>query len=118
MVGFEGAEPKLYQTEPSGAYSLWKANAIGRNSKNLREYLEKNHTDGLSQDQTIRLAIETLLEVVESSKNIEICVMTGPKRFQMLEDSKIDTIVKQIEKEREDEAAQKGGAGAGPANTK
>lgn len=112
MIGFEGKEPKLYQTEPSGAYSLWKANAIGRNSKNLREYLEKNHKDTLTNEETIKLAVETLLEVVESSKNIEICIMTGPSKFQMLEDAVIEKYVEQINKEREEEQAQKQGAAA------
>jgi 20S proteasome subunit alpha 4 len=50
MIGIDNKEPKLYVTEPSGAYSLWKANAIGRNSKNLREYLEKHHTDDLTNE--------------------------------------------------------------------
>lgn len=107
MIGYEGKEPKLYVTEPSGAYSLWKANAIGRNSKTLREYLEKNHKDGLSVNETIKLAVETLLEVVESSKNIEICVMTGTKKFEMLDDAVIDKFVKEIEKQREEENAAK-----------
>ena len=107
MVGYDGKDPKLYVTEPSGAYSLWKANAIGRNSKNLREYLEKNHKDGLSNNETIKLAVETLMEVVESSKNIEICVMTGPKKFEMLDDATIDKFVKEIEKQREEENAAK-----------
>lgn len=114
MIGFEGREPRLYQTEPSGAYSLWKANAIGRNAKTLREYLEKNHTDGLSNQDSIRLAVETLMEVVESSKNIEICIMTGPGKFEMLDDAAIERVVKEIEKQREEEAAQKAGGAAAP----
>jgi 20S proteasome subunit alpha 4 len=107
MMGYEGKEPRLYQTEPSGAYSLWKANAIGRNSKNLREYLEKNYKEDLTNDQAIKLSVEALLEVVESSKNIEICLMTGPKQFKTLDDETIDKFVKEIEKEREEEAASK-----------
>lgn len=107
MIGFEGNEPRLYQTEPSGAYSLWKANAIGRNSKNLREYLEKHYKEGMSNNEVIRLAVETLLEVVESSKNIEICIMTAPKKHEFIDDETIDKFVKEIEKEREEENASK-----------
>jgi len=73
----------------------------------LREYLEKNHRDGLSNNETIKLAVETLMEVVESSKNIEICVMTGNKKSELLDDARIEEFVKQIEKEREEEAALK-----------
>jgi 20S proteasome subunit alpha 4 len=98
IMGYENKEPRLYQTEPSGAYSLWKANAIGRNSKTLREFLEKGYKEAMTQQETIKLAVETLMEVVESSKNIEICIMTGPKQFQTLDDETIDKYVKEIEK--------------------
>ena len=47
------------------------------------------------------------MEVVESSKNIEICVMTGNKKSELLDDARIEEFVKQIEKEREEEAALK-----------
>ena len=75
VAGFQDHKAKLYQTEPSGAFNEWKANAIGRNASNLREFLEKKWEAGMSSEQTIRLGIETLLEVVESSENIEICVV-------------------------------------------
>ena len=63
-------------TEPSGIFSAWKANAIGRSSKTVREFLEKNHKDDLTRDESIKLTVKSLLEVVQTgAKNIEISVM-------------------------------------------
>lgn len=81
---------------------MWKAQAIGRGSKNLREYMEKIYKDGMSERESIKLAVETLMEVVESSKNIEISVMRSNNKSEMLEDETIDKYVKEIEKEREE----------------
>lgn len=53
-----------------------QACAIGRASKTVREFLEKNYTDTLEREQAIKLAIKSLLEVVQTgAKNIEISVM-------------------------------------------
>lgn len=55
LAGFtyEG-EPCLYLTDPAGTYSAWKANAIGgRNEKAVKEFLEKNWTNDLSEDGEI-----------------------------------------------------------------
>lgn len=55
-----------------------QANAIGRSSKTVREFLEKNYKEDFSREETIKLAIKSLLEVVQTgAKNIEICVMEG-----------------------------------------
>ena len=82
-------QPKLFQTEPSGAFSEWRANAIGRNASTLREFLEKKWEAGLSTEAAIRLSIETLLEVVEDAKNIEICVAYSNKKFEMLDEERL-----------------------------
>ena len=60
-LGFDyDKTPRLYQTDPSGTYHEWKANAIGRNAKTVREFLEKNYSlDKVgTEEETIKLAIK------------------------------------------------------------
>ncbi|XP_054527672.1 proteasome subunit alpha-type 8 isoform X3 [Pan troglodytes] len=79
IVGFDDdGISRLYQTDPSGTYHAWKANAIGRSAKTVREFLEKNYTeDAIASDsEAIKLAIKALLEVVQSGgKNIELAII-------------------------------------------
>ncbi|TYJ44435.1 hypothetical protein E1A91_A03G224600v1 [Gossypium mustelinum] len=102
IVGFDPytGVPSLYQTDPSGTFSAWKANATGRNSNSMREFLEKNYKE-TSGHETIKLAIRALLEVVESGgKNIEVATMTKEHGLRQLEESEIDAIVAEIEAEK------------------
>lgn len=50
IAGFDphSHRPHLYATDPAGTYFEWKANAIGHNSKTVKEYLSKNYTENLS----------------------------------------------------------------------
>lgn len=87
IIGFDPYDktPRLYQTEPSGIYSAWKANAIGRSSKTVREFLEKNYEEDMNREATIRLTIKSLLEVVQTgAKNIEIAIMASGKRIEVI----------------------------------
>ncbi|KAI9469040.1 MAG: proteasome subunit alpha type-7 [Benjaminiella poitrasii] len=108
IVGFDNKEPKLYMTEPSGIYTAWKANAIGRSSKTVREFLEKNYNDDMDEKDTIKLTIKSLLEVVQTgAKNIEIAVMTADNVVKRLEQEEVESVVAEIEKEKEEEAEKK-----------
>jgi 20S proteasome subunit alpha 4 len=110
VVGFDPGSktPRLYQTEPSGIYSAWKANAIGRSSKTVREFLERNYAEEMDREQTIRLAIKSLLEVVQTgAKNIEIALMAPGKPLELLGLDEIEAYVKGIEQEKAEEAAKK-----------
>ncbi|EFE32290.1 uncharacterized protein ARB_00812 [Trichophyton benhamiae CBS 112371] len=121
IVGFDNGDktPRLYQTEPSGIYSACmmdneltlqfrKANAIGRSSKTVREFLERNHKDGMDREATIQLTIKSLLEVVQTgAKNIEIAIMAPGKPMELLPNDEIEAHVKSIEAEKQEEAAKK-----------
>jgi len=117
IVGFDAdGSPQLWQTDPSGLYTSWKANAIGRNSKTVLEYLEKNYPDekenpaaaaNIDEDTCIRLTAQALLEVVESgAKNIELAVMRR-HGFHLVPDDEVDKLVKTLMEEKERKAAEK-----------
>ncbi|KAI3438232.1 hypothetical protein D9Q98_000669 [Chlorella vulgaris] len=108
IVGFDPlGRPALYQTDPSGSYSAWKANAIGRNSKTVREYLEKNYAE-TSGRETMKLALKALVEVVEgSSKNIEVAVVEKEGGLRFLADDEVDALVKELEEEKAAAAPQR-----------
>ncbi|KAJ1985858.1 Proteasome subunit alpha type-4 [Dimargaris cristalligena] len=109
LIGFDvDRVPKLYQTDPSGIYYAWKANAIGRSSKTVREFLEKNYSEDMDKSASIKLAVKSLLEVVQTgAKNIEIVVMTADEGAKYLDLSEVETVVNEIEKEKEAEAEKK-----------
>lgn len=109
MSGFEDGQPQLWLTEPSGALSQWKASAIGKKSKELKEFLEEKYTEGLDQEASIRLAVETLLECVESEKNMEIQIVKGNNVSAEVEADKVKAIVTAINAEKEAAAAAKKG---------
>lgn len=102
--GEKFGKPVLYQTDPAGTHSSWKAQVIGgRNAKSLREFLEKNYEEDMMEDQAAKLAIQALLEVVDSgAKNMEICVVRQGGVRVTMDDDKVDAIVKEIEAEAEE----------------
>ena len=90
-------QPKLFLTEPSGAFSQWKANAIGRNSKVMLDYLEANYHEDLSYSDALKLAVRTLIQVVEKeSRNIEVAVVQ-PAGLRMVEDAEVERTLAELE---------------------
>lgn len=103
IAGFDGPTPQLFQTDPSGVLSAWKASAAGKNDKFVREFLEKNYLPELGRDEAIKLTLKALLEVVDSSGegNIEVVVLTAGGKQQELSEEEIAALVKDIEAEKE-----------------
>eukprot|EP01071_Lankesteria_metandrocarpae_P009386 Lankesteria_metandrocarpae@DN5186_c0_g1_i1.p3 len=90
-------EPGLYQTEPHGISSSWRAQSIGRHSKTVQEFLEKNYKDGMNEEETTNLAVKALMEVIEvGSKNFEVAVVkkTTTKLLTMEE---LEELVKSVQ---------------------
>jgi 20S proteasome subunit alpha 4 len=62
----------------------------------------------MDREATIQLTIKSLLEVVQTgAKNIEIAIMAPGKPMEMLPTEQIESYVKSIEAEKQEEAAKK-----------
>ncbi|CAM9245165.1 unnamed protein product, partial [Sphacelaria rigidula] len=86
LAGFSAdGQPQIYQTDPAGTHSAWKANAIGgNNSNNMREFLEKNWANEMDEAGAIKLCMKALLEVVDSgAKNMEIAIVRFQKPIEV-----------------------------------
>ena len=62
----------------------------------------------MDREETIKLTVKSLLEVVQTgAKNIEIAIMAPGKTVEMLPVENIESYVKSIEAEKQEEAAKK-----------
>ena len=62
----------------------------------------------MDREETIKLTVKSLLEVVQTgAKNIEIAIMAPDKSIEMLPVDDIESYVKSIETEKQEEAAKK-----------
>jgi len=100
---------QLFQTLPSGIYTEWKANAIGRKDKAVNEFLEKHYKEAMSEEEGIKLAVKCLLEVVEhGAKNIDIGILPKGRKLRKLEEDEVNRLVEQIQREEEEDDEAKG----------
>lgn len=58
---------QLYQSDPSGNYSGWKATSIGANSSNVQGILKQEYDDGMDVEAAKKLAIKILTKATEST---------------------------------------------------
>lgn len=59
---------QLYQSDPSGNYSAWKATAIGANSRNATSTLKSEYKDEITLDEALLLALKILTKSMDTSK--------------------------------------------------
>jgi len=131
VVGFDAdGTGRLFQTDPSGTFSEWSANAIGRHSKTVVEYLEKSQpaameaanaasSDEAAKEEYVKLVVRSLLEVVESSaKNIEVAIVTKDKGLQLLSETDVEAVVVAVEDEKKAAEEAKKGKGRSGSTTR
>ncbi|MHA1130227.1 MAG: archaeal proteasome endopeptidase complex subunit alpha [Candidatus Helarchaeota archaeon] len=92
-------EPKLFMTDPSGAFWGYKAQAIGAGAQTVREVLEKEYDEKRSVDEIILMALNALQKVIEAELDptkAEIAVIrTESKKFERLSLKEMENYIKE-----------------------
>ena len=91
--GVDSNGSTLYLTDPSGAYILYNAVAIGGNSDVANEFLEKNYNVDMSLDDAMLLAISTIQNSNPDKIDVDHIKMSQikleTKEFEFIDNKKI-----------------------------
>lgn len=93
LIAGVDSEPRLFEAEPSGALTGYKADAIGSGKKEVEEFFEKEYKDGMNVEDGIKLALKALKKTGDiklKANNVDIaCATTESKKFIHLSEAEI-----------------------------
>jgi len=99
IAGVDKFGPRLFMTEPSGAYAGYYAVGIGAGSQPVTEFFEKNYDKAINIENAVPLALKALASVMESGldpSRVEMAIIrkdTG--KYELLPN---EELIKHIEK--------------------
>jgi len=98
LIGGVDDEPKLFELEPSGALTGYKAVAIGSGKKEAEEVFEKEYKDDMSLESAVLLAIRALKKTITegqlTSRSVDLAVIkSSSKKFETISDKQIDEYI-------------------------
>merc|ERR1712130_506107 len=79
VAGVDENGPALYNTDPSGTFVKFDANAIGQGSEGAQSQLQESYNKSMTLEEAEVLALSTLKQVMEekaTSTNVEIAAVT------------------------------------------
>lgn len=111
VAGIDKNGPHLYQTDPSGDFFEYEANAMGARSQSAKTYLEKNFETfpGCSVEELIThgmKAIKSTAQDTLTTKNISIAVVSKDTPFRLFNEDELRPYVDAV-KDEEDEKEEK-----------
>ena len=102
LAGVDGSGPRLYETDPSGALTEYRASAVGSGRQAAMELLEKEFKEGLTVEAAVQLGLKALHAGTEGKFNpeaLEIAAVTasnahGQGGFRLLSADEVKAAVK------------------------
>ena len=81
--GVDENGPQLYQTDPSGTYTQWQADAIGSGHETSMTFLKEQYHQNLTIEEAQKMIMQSLKNVMEegiSKDNVEMTVIRSETR--------------------------------------
>lgn len=121
---------QIYQTDPSGNYSGWKATVIGQNNQAGKSVLKSDYKEGMEMGEALEMAARVLVKTMDmpspSPDKVEFAVLvrdptTGVLTQTILGETEVQVLLARVAAKEEAESkaasAGAGGAGAGAARS-
>jgi len=97
IAGIDSTGPRLFTTDPSGAFIEYKAVCEGLESDKITTFFEKNYSKNISYGLALSLGFKAITKTYGKKLNInnlEIAVVERGKTFRNLERAEIEKIIK------------------------
>lgn len=95
IAGVNGGKPRLFETDPSGTPTEWKAASLGEGRAEIMEILEKEFEDGMTADEAATLALRALSKAMKKkidADKIEVVYITKEGGFDRLSEAKVKSL--------------------------
>mmetsp|Transcript_5418 Transcript_5418/g.15347 ORF Transcript_5418/g.15347 Transcript_5418/m.15347 type:complete len:254 (+) Transcript_5418:76-837(+) len=104
---------QLYNTDPSGNYSGWKAYAIGNNNATAQQFLRQEWKKDMTIEEAVKLAAQVLVKTMEGTSTAEKVEMgvvkqgavPGETVSMVLPDKEVTKLLLEAQKQAEKESA-------------
>ena len=98
--GVDEDGPQLFQTDPSGTYTQWQADAIGSGHETAMTTLKEQYHGNMSLDEAQKMILQTLKNVMEegiNKDNVEMTIIrSDTRRLEKVTAEQIDAIIKTL----------------------
>ena len=97
--GYDDTGIHLFETEPSGSLTSFRATSTGGNKGPVMELLEQKYTNEMDYDQAVLLAIEGIRQSLEDPQTltqVEVCTVQRDKGFRRLSAEEISRYAQKL----------------------
>ena len=99
MAGVDDLGCHLFETDPSGALSAYKADSIGSGTPAVMDVFEKEYKDGMSYEDAMLLGLKALATAIEeqlAAATVEVGVVKIDEPFRRLSEEEVAAFISKL----------------------